>query len=454
MESSIAKEIAHIEEISMARHDSARVGDPGSRHRTGAKAIFNSRYNAEITAIKAKGEPITPADLIGKPIPDADNGAVVYERVFTLMDSGKYDAPQKALEEFAYSGSPDPQLLTKARQAFTQIRPVLDMVEEAASRPRCRFPMNPSDFALPPENARLRSIARLILATTKLCEREGRTDDAVRYARLGFMHADSRKDRPTIMDVLVREAILQIASSAMRDAFRQVNVSEQQSKGVFDVLANIDMDAQYIIALQGERIILLEQAASMPGWSLVQDSLPKSISDNVIGTAVSRVAGLAYDEACPRGDRADWLRFMATQIEGVRLSYKEARSRGLFHNRSAWPVYAMLSEMCGSHLGTLQFRRFEAKSRMITCDQVLLALLAYKARFGGYPSSIQELKSKLGWKLPVDPFTGKDFIYKKQTKGFILYSVGPDMNDDGGQPIQGNLVELESKGDIVLRWNR
>jgi hypothetical protein len=86
--------------------------------------------------------------------------------------------------------------------------------------------------------------------------------------------------------------------------------------------------------------------------------------------------------------------------------------------------------------------------------RVFLALQAYKARHGGYPASIQELRSKLGWNLPKDPFSGKDFIYKRRDKGFVLYSVGPDMKDDGGRVIANNDVELESKGDIVLRWER
>lgn len=39
----------------------------------------------------------------------------------------------------------------------------------------------------------------------------------------------------------------------------------------------------------------------------------------------------------------------------------------------------------------------------------------------------------LGWKIPEDPFSGKDFIYKRQEKGFILYSIGRNMKDDGGK---------------------
>lgn len=35
--------------------------------------------------------------------------------------------------------------------------------------------------------------------------------------------------------------------------------------------------------------------------------------------------------------------------------------------------------------------------------------------------------------LPLDPFTGKDFLYKHDEIGYMVYSVGDDQKDDGGQ---------------------
>jgi hypothetical protein len=35
--------------------------------------------------------------------------------------------------------------------------------------------------------------------------------------------------------------------------------------------------------------------------------------------------------------------------------------------------------------------------------------------------------------MPVDPFTGKAYRYKPVADGFLLYSVGGDLEDDGGK---------------------
>jgi len=78
-------------------------------------------------------------------------------------------------------------------------------------------------------------------------------------------------------------------------------------------------------------------------------------------------------------------------------------------------------------------------------------LIAFKDRHSIYPASLAELRAKLGWKLPEDPFSGKDFIYKRQGKGFILYSIGQNLKDDGGiEPSKND----RDKGDIVWRMDR
>jgi hypothetical protein len=34
--------------------------------------------------------------------------------------------------------------------------------------------------------------------------------------------------------------------------------------------------------------------------------------------------------------------------------------------------------------------------------------------------------------VPADPFDGKPMRYRKLAKGYVVYSVGPDMKDEGG----------------------
>ena len=45
---------------------------------------------------------------------------------------------------------------------------------------------------------------------------------------------------------------------------------------------------------------------------------------------------------------------------------------------------------------------------------------------------MEELEPRILSKLPKDPFTGKGYIYKRKGKGFIIYSLGDNLRDDGG----------------------
>jgi hypothetical protein len=88
-------------------------------------------------------------------------------------------------------------------------------------------------------------------------------------------------------------------------------------------------------------------------------------------------------------------------------------------------------------------------------SRIALGLAVYKARFHQYPETVAELRSKLGWSVPKDPFSGKGFRYKRRGAGFVLYSIGPNLKDDGGAETRpdrrfGSRLQDED-GDIVWK---
>jgi hypothetical protein len=61
------------------------------------------------------------------------------------------------------------------------------------------------------------------------------------------------------------------------------------------------------------------------------------------------------------------------------------------------------------------------------------ALQAYQRDYKRYPDSLAALGGVYIEKLPEDPFRGKSLIYRLQAKSFLLYSVGPNLKDEGGK---------------------
>jgi hypothetical protein len=76
----------------------------------------------------------------------------------------------------------------------------------------------------------------------------------------------------------------------------------------------------------------------------------------------------------------------------------------------------------------LFYTRLERERAENDITQLGLAILRYRAEHGRLPETIE----KLGGPKPVDPFSGQSYLYRPGPTGFLLYSVGSDMKDDGG----------------------
>ncbi|HET7624458.1 MAG TPA: hypothetical protein VFM25_04275, partial [Verrucomicrobiae bacterium] len=77
---------------------------------------------------------------------------------------------------------------------------------------------------------------------------------------------------------------------------------------------------------------------------------------------------------------------------------------------------------------------------------------------GKIPDSLNDLIPSLVSAMPLDPFDGKPLRYKKLAHGYIVYSIGPDLEDDGGkeQPPRGVKVPLKerNKFDVTFAVER
>ena len=84
-----------------------------------------------------------------------------------------------------------------------------------------------------------------------------------------------------------------------------------------------------------------------------------------------------------------------------------------------------------------------------------LGLAAYRTQYRRYPDSMDELRQAMNWEVPEDPFSGKDFVYRREGKGYVLYSVGRDLDDDGGGAMKlDRTAPTGMSGDIVWRMER
>lgn len=73
---------------------------------------------------------------------------------------------------------------------------------------------------------------------------------------------------------------------------------------------------------------------------------------------------------------------------------------------------------------------------------ILLVLELYRIKHQKYPDNLNALMPEIVQEVPLDPFTDKPFIYKIDGDNIYLYSVGPDLKDDGGDEKGGKDIVI------------
>ena len=100
----------------------------------------------------------------------------------------------------------------------------------------------------------------------------------------------------------------------------------------------------------------------------------------------------------------------------------------------------------------LRFTKLEAKNRGII---IFAAIKLYEKEKGHPPRNLKELDTE-GYvsELPKDPFSGRDYIYKVNRNGWIVYSVFENLVDDGGAGSMPHNMEKEGKDKDLVWWSR
>jgi hypothetical protein len=87
-------------------------------------------------------------------------------------------------------------------------------------------------------------------------------------------------------------------------------------------------------------------------------------------------------------------------------------------------------------------RRFHHNQAHLRCAVVALATERYRVRHGQWPDSLAALAPEFLAQVPTDPFNDQPLRYLKLADHVVIYSVGPDGIDNGG-----NLVERDRAPD-------
>lgn len=397
-----------------------------------ASFIFGRRLAAEIQAIKAKGGTVAMADF-GKPkVPDSENAALIYAKAFELLSSEQAGKDLGVLGDFLkpIERAKRPELWDQARSAVRKYSAVIPIVEEAVKRPRCQYPINweAGSGAVLPHLMKIRTLEKLLSAQAVIQARDGKTDDALHSLQLSFEVGESPKDEPDIISQLVRIAATRVSSRALLDVVEQGNLTEVQARSLYDAIGERDYAAGFARAMQLERALGMWQFDMFRRGRMLDLMGPASPTVPAHPTIAKVVCYLW--RPLLYADELQYLEYMNRLVDHASEPFRDRGLRAEPH----FPRYAILSRMLSPVFNRARASTDEAQAR-VAGDRIMLALITCKARYGAYATNLAELRAKLGWKIEEDTFSGKDFIYRPKGAGFLLYSLGENLKDDGARTV-------------------
>lgn len=407
------------------------------------------------------GLPMSAAEIFPRAIPDDDNAAPLWARIEELAKTLKAKDGYLAPCPGASSAKSDPARFDDARvaelrrqMAWPEVQEILRLTREASAKPAAAFRRDASGgyvahlegkgIAGPLDAARLAGTSAWLKA--KDGDQAGAVADLASCSKAASLEI---KD-PTMIswlvgagvDTLSAQMAQQVIAALPDGTFRAADwnpLREQWARNASEARANL------VRALDGERLFFADYAF---------DAILRE------GTSLRDLAG-ALDEQTTRNlqlfylayryplrplfimDRTCYLRFMMR----VRDEAKNLVPGALGGDPlESIPRTAIITRLTAPAMeGVLG--RLAKYLVQLQLAQSGLELEAFRAETGSYPQSLTALS--LHPAAITDPFTGKPFAYEADRDSALLYSVGEDRADDGGNP-----RAINSRQDIVWQVNR
>lgn len=333
--------------------------------------------------------------------------------------------------------------------ALSRYHDTLETLRAASQLPHARFPVGYSDknpaYVLLPHLARLKECVQFLQLRACAGLQAGRADSALDDIKLMMRLNDLVREEPFLISHLVHIAMFQIEVQVFWQGLAERRWDDAQLARLDAWLARSDFLTNYTRAMAGEKAFgcqttsyLEQNRREMRNVMGLLFQLPGNLGENE--TLVNCVA-----IATPRGwleqNQAVIWRFYEEHLDHLidvqRRTYsttnavREANAESKL--RSSLSPYNRLASMVLPALSKAA-RRFVFAQQSLDFTRVAIALERYRLANGHFPDTLDALAPTFLARIPHDVVSGEPLRYRRTEDGsFILYSVGWNQTDDGGQ---------------------
>ncbi len=353
---------------------------------------------------------------------------------------------QKEFAMPAEKGKPGEDVL----RALAKFDPELNAARVAAARPRSRFPVHYEelDDADTPHSTltlglctilRQRAFAELSLDSTEQAK-----DDVL----LGLRLSEAAKNEPYLISLLVHIAEVDLAIRPLWEGLARHQWSETQLAAFETSLTRIDLIVAYQETMKGERNLFglpfierLKNNRRVAALSILsKNGLPEGGLEPKKPAASTFL--LAY--MLPGGwfdinkaAMVDFYSRAATVADGSNHRFfpdVAAQNDAYFKKEfgEKWNMQTYLENSLLTHGKRIPIDCAKEQST-VDLARVAIALERFRLAHGGYPDSLDALAPAYLPSVPRDVVGGEPLHYRRDGERFILYSIGWNGVDDGGE---------------------
>jgi hypothetical protein len=361
-----------------------------------------------------------------------------------------------ATDEFPIT--PQPQTPAKdVLFVLSKFDAAVEELRQARARPYANVPLNYEDgfnsvSTLLPILAELKRCSQLLQLRAVAELADGQNAKALDDVKLLLYLNNSLRSSPFLFSHLVRFAIVAISLQPIWEGLAEHQWTEEQLATLEAELAKVDFLTDYGFIMRGERafaIASLENQRSTREYISYEENGDFTNSLKLMPSAYFDQNKLAFAQL-----HQQWLLPLVDTnsrvVSPTVLKHAYDVVRAETKHYSPYKIQALMLFPAIS----ASVKKIAAIQSSIDLARVACALERYRLAHGEYPETLDALAPQFIAQVPHDIINGQPLHYRREANGqFILYSVGWNETDDGGQAVLSKSGSVDQKnGDWVWQY--
>ncbi len=372
--------------------------------------------------------------------------------------SYRHPAHANLLNEFPTT--PEPQTPAKdVLFALSKFDSAVEELRQASRRPYANVPLNYEDgfgsaSALLPVLADVKKCTQLLRVRVAAELADGQSAKALDDVKLLLYLNHSLRTSPFLISHLVRIAIVALGIQPVWEGLAKHEWSDEQLVALDAELGKLDFLADYESVMRGERAFAI---ASLENQRRTREMI--SSKGNTDGFVTNKLTFMpsAYfyqnELALARMQQQWLLPLVDTNSRTISFANYQRASSAYTEAKKHYSPYTAQSLMLRPAILAYVMKTTVIQVS-IDLARVACALERYHLAHGEYPEMLDALAPQFIAQVPHDIINGQPLHYRRTDDGqFLLYSVGWNETDDGGQVVltKGGSTD-RNKGDWVWQY--